>query len=152
MRNPWGEEWYKGDWSDKSDRWTEKTRAAADHLEDNDGKFFMPFDKYVEQVEFTDFNYDVNGLHFASYAVFGDDEPYNREQFFSDDPDPFNVHYLLVESPVAQNVWLSAHTYHHKYYYGACDEGWRGTEVLLGRPDNEYVEFVNPGSLHDGPI
>lgn len=47
IRNPWGEEWYFGDWSDSSDRWTDSLREQADHMEANDGKFFMNLDDYI---------------------------------------------------------------------------------------------------------
>ena len=59
MRNPWGVERFHGDWSDESDRWTDSLREQTDHLEANDGKFYMSFKDYVEQVEYTDFNRDV---------------------------------------------------------------------------------------------
>ena len=79
MRNPWGSEWYRGDWSDSSERWTDSLREQADHLASNDGKFYMSFEDYVNQVEYTDFSRDVQGWIHSAFAMFADDEPINRE-------------------------------------------------------------------------
>jgi len=59
MRNPWGEEKFNGTWSDTSENWTEDLRDQAEHFSDNDGKFYMSFEDYVKQLEYTEFNMDV---------------------------------------------------------------------------------------------
>ena len=49
LRNPWGagNEQYSGKWSDSSSEWTADLRRQADHLVDNDGKFFMEYDDFL---------------------------------------------------------------------------------------------------------
>ena len=95
MRNPWGSERWKGDWSDLSGRWTESLREQADHTRVNDGKFYMSFEDYLEQLEYTDFNVDVTDLHYASFALFGDDTPLNPTEVFGDGV-IYNVHKMIL--------------------------------------------------------
>ena len=59
LRNPWGEEKWKGPWSDSSTFWTDALREQVKHESSNDGKFFMAIKDYMEQVEYTEFNRDV---------------------------------------------------------------------------------------------
>jgi len=48
MRNPWGNERYFCDYSDKSDKWTPQLRqeAGATQTPTNDGLFFMTIEDY----------------------------------------------------------------------------------------------------------
>lgn len=48
IRNPWGTEGFAGNWSDKDPRWTESLLAQVDHSFDNDGKFYMEYEDYLE--------------------------------------------------------------------------------------------------------
>ena len=50
MRNPWGSERYKCDYSDLSDKWTPELRAEAGATEKavNEGVFFMTVEDYYE--------------------------------------------------------------------------------------------------------
>ena len=41
IRNPWGSETFNGTWGDKSTAWTDKLRIEADHISNDDGKFFI---------------------------------------------------------------------------------------------------------------
>ena len=61
----------------------------------------MNFDDYLKQLEYTDFNMDVSNLHFASFALFGDDEPHNPQEVFGDGVF-YNVHKIILKSPVDQ--------------------------------------------------
>jgi hypothetical protein len=61
VRNPWGAEKYSAAWSDMDERWTEDLLQKADHTLDNDGKFHMEFEAYVNQMEYTDFNLNTEG-------------------------------------------------------------------------------------------
>ena len=99
MRNPWGEEKYAGDWSKESDLWTEDLLAQVDHTLEDDGKFFMAFEDYVEQIQYTDFSQDVSTWKHAGFAVFADDEDRNRKELFGDGV-VYNTHNLSISSPV----------------------------------------------------
>jgi calpain-15 len=48
IRNPWGKKEWQGDWGDKSDKWTEKTKDQVDFKRKNDGTFWISFEDYVD--------------------------------------------------------------------------------------------------------
>ena len=48
IRNPWGEERWKGKWSDSSNMWTSTARSQAGHTDKNDGTFFMSVEDYLK--------------------------------------------------------------------------------------------------------
>ena len=80
MRNPWGAEYeqFSGKWSDSSSVWTDDFRGQADHVEENDGKFFMEFSDYLEQLEYTETNFSMDGWHHRGFLFENDDKPLNR--------------------------------------------------------------------------
>jgi len=77
MRNPWGIEKFAGDWSSSSSKWTDDLLRQADHTLENDGKYFMSFEDYLENLEYTDISWDVTGWEHSGFMVFNDNEPYN---------------------------------------------------------------------------
>lgn len=56
LRNPWGKTEWSGDWSDKSDKWTDEAKTQCNLTEEDDGCFWMDYDK--------DF-----GKYFTSFSV-----------------------------------------------------------------------------------
>lgn len=46
MRNPWGKETWKGDWSDSSSKWTAATKAQVNLVVANDGIFYIDMSDY----------------------------------------------------------------------------------------------------------
>ena len=61
LRNPWGIEKFVGDWSSSSDLWTEDLLRQADHTLENDGKYFISFNDYLNNLEYTDISWDISG-------------------------------------------------------------------------------------------
>ena len=49
MRNPWGHEIYKGDWSDDSGMWTEELKEEADFYLKDDGIFYISIEDYFKE-------------------------------------------------------------------------------------------------------
>jgi hypothetical protein len=47
IRNPWGTEGWKGDWSDRSTLWTQELRAKLKVQFQNDGIFYMKFEDFT---------------------------------------------------------------------------------------------------------
>ena len=43
LRNPWGTFEWKGDWSDKSDCWTDEAKRICKWSDEDDGKFWMSY-------------------------------------------------------------------------------------------------------------
>ena len=64
IRNPLGRGEWQGDWSDKSDKWTEEAKAAFG-FEDggNDGTFWMPFSDFYNYFATINFCIPVRPLH-----------------------------------------------------------------------------------------
>lgn len=55
IRNPWGQFEWDGDWSDKSDKWTEEMiRAFNPVLDGDDGTFWMSFDDFCSHFDSLD--------------------------------------------------------------------------------------------------
>ena len=52
IRNPWGKgtEW-NGKWSDNDSAWTPELREEFGHIENEDGRFFMPYIEFFKHFE-----------------------------------------------------------------------------------------------------
>ena len=48
VRNPWGKESFRGDWSDKSSKWTDALRAEVGATNKDDGIFFVSHTDYAK--------------------------------------------------------------------------------------------------------
>lgn len=152
MRNPWGIEKYQGDWSNVSKLWTVDLLKQADHSLVDDGKYFMSFEDYLTQIEYTALNYDIKGWSHTAFAIFGDDEPVNQQNVFGDGF-RYNVHKLYISSPVRQKIIRSTHTYHDKHYHGECNPFNRLTEVLVqSNFDASTLQMINPGTYSEEEI
>ena len=65
MRNPWGKEKYKGDWSDESTKWetwsTKKVNdAMGDRKVNNEGIFFIDMKSYMDNFSMTSVNQNTH--------------------------------------------------------------------------------------------
>ena len=78
IRNPWGAEGYKGDWSDNSDLWTDQAKQEAGWVNDKgDGVFFMTVEDYQIQASETFLAKDVSDWHSGSFLKLDDPTPAN---------------------------------------------------------------------------
>ena len=81
IRNPWSEGEWKGDWSDKSKFWDEKTKSQVNFKDKEDGIFFMndtDFFKYFTHVEICYILYDSIS---ATYTIEGEGNLQNGSVF-----------------------------------------------------------------------
>ena len=54
LRNPWGSGEWEGEWSDKDkEHWTPELNKELNHVDSDDGTFFMPFEKFTEFYNYT---------------------------------------------------------------------------------------------------
>ena len=69
LRNPWGREEYKGNWSDTDSRWTDALRAEV-NIESNvdDGIFFVPLEDF--QIAFARIGINVDNSNWQGYDYF----------------------------------------------------------------------------------
>jgi len=76
MRNPQASDYFIGDWSDTSDKWTESLKEQAGYERSNNGIFFMSIEDYHKLFEETYFSLDTTNWHFGSYLNLDDaDKP-----------------------------------------------------------------------------
>ncbi len=57
IRNTWGKTEWQGDWSDKSDIWTDELKKEVEFTDAEDGIFFMACEDYHKCFESTAFAY-----------------------------------------------------------------------------------------------
>ncbi|CAG9317152.1 unnamed protein product [Blepharisma stoltei] len=81
IRNPWGNQEWKGDWSDSSDLWTPQLKKQCGWSNSDDGTFWIPFEDFAQYFVNVTIcrvhdNYYYEGLHhtqgqgqFAVYKV-----------------------------------------------------------------------------------
>ena len=72
MRNPWGNEVWDGDWSDKSPLWTWSLKREVDWVDKNEGIFFMSVEDLYSRLEATFINYDTSDWSQGYFAMFDD--------------------------------------------------------------------------------
>ena len=73
LRNPWSKGEWCGDWSDKSDLWTEEIKNQVKYNNKEDGFFFMSdndFFKYFSHVEICNILYDAKSI---TYTIEGEE-------------------------------------------------------------------------------
>ena len=71
IRNQEGET-YKGDWSDKSDKWTPALRAEVGSVIADDGEYFIPIADYKKSFTVTQINYDTTGWSRSHFLILND--------------------------------------------------------------------------------
>jgi hypothetical protein len=74
MRNPWGAETFKGNYSDNSSEMTASVRAELDHTSRNDGTFWMMLEHFKTQVQYIGINYDTDDWHHDYFLALNDNE------------------------------------------------------------------------------
>ena len=118
MRNPWGHEIYKGDWSDTSELWTVDLAAEVNLVEKDDGVFYMSIEDYYTEFQATWVNWPTETMHEAHILVQDDqaDSPGSFEYCGS----TCTRHEYYVNSEVAQTLYISAHTWPGQTYTKAC--------------------------------
>ncbi|CAM9690073.1 unnamed protein product, partial [Sphacelaria rigidula] len=54
VRNPWGKTEWNGEWSDKSDRWSDSVREVLGWSKKNDGTFWMTWQDFMTRFQLVD--------------------------------------------------------------------------------------------------
>ena len=69
LRNPWGQFEWQGDWGDKSDLWTEQSKAQVGFQDVDDGTFWMAFDDFKTHFSRVQICKYKNGFQFSHEKV-----------------------------------------------------------------------------------
>lgn len=77
VRNPWGDNQYKGPWSEESGDWTAELKAEVDEKlggvgHGDAGVFYMDITTYRNNFEGTSINEDVSGWDLSYFLMLGD--------------------------------------------------------------------------------
>ena len=72
IRNPWGQELFKGAYGEKSKLWNEATKREAGHKGENDGIYFTDIESYVNLFSETSINIDVEQWASAKFLKLDD--------------------------------------------------------------------------------
>ena len=112
IRNPWGQETYKGDWGDNSSKWT-PALAKEVGLKKNmkDGIFYMAIEDFKTMFESTEISYDTTGMKQAWFLRLNDDGTGAGQCGGTRKGPKCHRHVLTVTSEVAQTIWISAHSW-----------------------------------------
>ena len=84
LRNPWGEQEWKGDWSDRSAKWTDEYKKYFGFVDKNDGIFWIDIDNYV-------FHFDSTYICYLLYGAVIKNYYFEYERYFKA-PVVFNIH------------------------------------------------------------
>ena len=77
LRNPWGDDEFKGDWSDKSEKWNEENKKYFNYIDKNDGVFWISLEdflKYYNEIMICNILYGgyFKNFYFESKSYFKD--------------------------------------------------------------------------------
>ena len=85
LRNPWGQGEWKGEWSDKSSKWTPALRDKYRVVDEDDGTFCIPFEAFMDNYICTTFCMELTPdyTHSTLFHSFGSDDSKLPQAFFS---------------------------------------------------------------------
>ena len=125
MRNPWGgiegkgkKEYYKGDYSDKSAKWTADLKKQAGYVNALDGEFFMPLKDFYTSYELTEISYNVDNMSRAHFLVLNDTNKETRKNTTC--KGTCSYHKFTIKSKKTQTVHLKASTWEERSYPKKC--------------------------------
>lgn len=118
MRNPWGTEKFKGDYSDSSTKWTPALKKQAGMTVKNDGEFFMTLKDFYASFELTEINFNVDKMSRAHFLVLNDTNKNTRTTMKC--KGKCSYHKFTIKSATTQKVHLSAKTWHDRAYPEKC--------------------------------
>ena len=156
MQNPWSAEYYRGDWSDGSDFWTDEFKLEAGWTSADDGVFFMSFEDYYSQCSETFFNYDITDWDSTSFLMLNDDA---SNPDYSGSPGSFRWcggsctrHTLTLTSSVDQDVYLTAHTWDARNMADECENWNSGLVHSIDVTGAQWVMTFKYGATQQEPI
>jgi hypothetical protein len=108
MRNPWGSEYYDGDWCDDCSQWTTDYRAKADFTNANDGEIWIAdTDLYASSDQL-----------FVNYFV--DKATYHEAWIDFTSTSSSSWYSASMYNPTEQTIWVTLNLYHYRMYPYGC--------------------------------
>jgi calpain-15 len=134
LRNPWGRDEWKLDWSDNSSEWTEALRSEVGYEpKAGDGLFMFPFDRF--------------GDYFSSYQVcyYEDDFFYSAQKFESNPVDPTILRFELKK---AGTYYFSLHQMNKRLFKASQQYTYSNLTMFIAREVNDKL-FIYKGFRND---
>lgn len=136
LSNPWGVEYYKGPYSDRSSSWTQNLKEQADHVSKNDGIFYLPVETYRKNFSETAYAIDTTDMYLNYFMAF--DNPKGKS--VKVDGLTFDEHVFDLKSDVDQTLFISAHGYSAHFLRKNC---------LKDRFDSDTFIYINIPEIED---
>lgn len=83
LRNPWGKGEWRGEWSDRDQRWNSELKKELRHTLKEDGQFYMPFQSFLKY------------FHDYQICYYHDDFTYSSQRYNSDVHEPTLVNFTI---------------------------------------------------------
>lgn len=128
IRNPWGNKEWNGDWSDKSDKWTDELKKEVGFNDEDDGTFFMCISDYHRW-----FNY----ISICSMMPESNVKTFKFDVYKKSPPNVYNL-YL----PEDRTLALSAIDRHWRYNRQLTNKDIC-VYMLLASYDDKSVNFID---------
>ena len=111
MFNPWSSDYFTGNWSDSSPLWTTALKTEVNFVAANDGMFWMSFEDYYAMFSETYINMDSSDWYSGSFLKLNDTSALTNPGAYSWCGSKCTRHTLSITSTVAQDVYITAHTW-----------------------------------------
>lgn len=108
IRNPWGSEGFKGDWSASSSLWTDSLKAEAGEKGLDDGIFFMSLEQFHQHMESSEISMDTTGWSHSSFLKLND---WSQGGFLPWCGSQCTGHEMTLTSSVEQTVYVIMNTW-----------------------------------------
>ena len=138
LRNPWGNDSFNGDWSDKSNKWTAALRQEAGATDDQgDGFIWMSIEDYQKQASQTFINIDTEGKFSDYFLKLDDDGTGSTPGSYRWCGSSCTRHKLTIKSDVDQTIWVAAHTWDRRGIPSACRKDMKPHSI-----EAEWMSYV----------
>ena len=119
MRNPWGSEGFKGEWSDNSDKWTPALKEEVNLTKDmQDGYFYISINDVHKQCDMLWINYDNTNWQNDYFLML--DDPMTEKEPGSRCTGKCSSHKINITSEVDQTIHVSLHTWDKRAQPPSC--------------------------------
>ena len=144
MRNPWGHETYKGDWSDNSKLWTDALAKEVGLVKNKkDGIFYISIADYKKAFTETIVNYDTTNMKRSHFLRLNDDGTKSEACGGTRKSANCYRHKLSIKSDVAQKVWFSLYTWDKRTLPKSCQTAKGKHAYMTNFMDPSMVEFTS---------
>lgn len=132
LRNPWGFEEWKGDWSDYDDKnWTDDLKRKLNYEAREDGVFYIDFENYLGYYYNTTVCKYQNGEDYQYYYDVDTCKEYSIFQF--------RVH----KSKIKPKIFLAVNQLNKRFHPKSQNFEYAGVKVMVAKVVGDQLKFVD---------